>query len=222
MVPSDKLAEHYEQVQSFQQERARSVQRINKALMAGLAVSLLTNLGLGWSIASMLPLEKLVPMPIWVRPDGSVDAEADISRLPKTVGEAVLNAEIWKYVHLREGYAYATARYGYDAVSLMSSDTVRNQYQDWFNYPNPKSPQVTVGRRGQIDAELVSISPIGNSVMQVRFRKTIAIEGQRPQVTTWTATVQYQAVSDLPAKVRIMNPAGLVITSYQSSEDGVQ
>ncbi|GCD51010.1 hypothetical protein [Acetobacter pasteurianus] len=38
-VPNEKLAEHYEQVETFQKARVRSVVRINKFLLAGLAVS---------------------------------------------------------------------------------------------------------------------------------------------------------------------------------------
>ncbi|GBQ29209.1 type IV secretion system protein VirB8 (plasmid) [Komagataeibacter nataicola] len=220
-VPNEKLAEHYEQVETFQKARVRSVVRINKFLLAGLAVSMIANMGLAWSIGALLPLEKLVPMPLWVRPDGTVDSEISMSRLPKTMDEAVINSAVWQYVRLREGYTYATAQYAYDTVSLMSSDQVRDQYQSWFNFPNPKSPQVTVGKKGQIDVEEVSLAPIGNSVIQVRFRRTVSMDGQRPQVTTWTATVQILRLTDLPAKARLNNPGGVIVTSYQSSEDGV-
>lgn len=220
-VPNEKMAEYYEQVETFQKMRARSVVRINKFLLAGLAVSMLANMGLAWSIGALLPLEKLVPMPLWVRPDGTVDSEISMSRLPKTMDEAVVNAAVWQYVRLREGYTYATAQYAYDTVSLMSSDQVRDQYQSWFNFPNPKSPQMTVGKKGQIDVEEVSLAPIGNSVIQVRFRRIMSMDGQRPQVTTWTATVQILRITDLPAKARLNNPGGVIVTSYQSSEDGV-
>lgn len=221
-VPKDKLAEYYEKVETFQEARARSVTRINKFLVAGLAISMLTNLGLGWSMSALFPLEKLVPMPLWVRPDGTVDSEISMSRLPKTMDDAVTNAAVWQYVRLREGYTYATAQYAYDTVSLMSTDAVRDQYQSWFNFPNAKSPQVTVGRKGQIDVEELSLAPIGNHVIQVRFRRTVTMQGARPEVTTWTATVQIIKVQDLPAKARLTNPGGVIVSSYQSSEDGVQ
>ncbi|BAK85231.1 secretion system type IV VirB8 [Gluconobacter thailandicus F149-1 = NBRC 100600] len=220
-VPKEKMAEYYEQVENFQKSRARAVVKINKYLTIGLGISLLANVGLAWSVASLLPLEKLVPMPLWVRPDGTVDSEISMSRLPKTMDEAVVNAAVWQYVRLREGYTYATARYAYDTVSLMSNEQVREQYQSWFNFPNPKSPQVTVGKRGQIDAERLSLAPIGNNVIQVRFRRIVSMEGARPQTTTWTATVQIQRVTDLPASARLANPGGVIVTSYQSSEDGV-
>lgn len=221
-VPKDRLAEYYEKVETFQEARARAVTRINKFLVAGLIISLLSNLGLAWSLVGLFPLERLVPLPLWVRSDGTVDSEGAMSRLPKTMDEAVVNAAIWQYVRLREGYVYAVAQYAYDTVSLMSTDTVRNQYQNWFNFPNPKSPQVTVGQRGQIDVELVSLVPIGNNVIQVRFRRIVSMQDAKPSVSYWTATVQIMKVQDLPAKARLRNPGGVIVSSYQSSEDGVQ
>ncbi|MBA5724680.1 type IV secretion system protein VirB8 [Bombella favorum] len=221
-VPKERLAEYYEKVETFQEARARAVTRINKFLVVGLTLSMLANLGLVWSVVALFPLEKLVPMPLWVRPDGTVDSEISMSRLPKTMDDAVVNAAVWQYVRLREGYTYATAQYAYDTVSLMSTDAVRDAYQNWFNFPNPKSPQVTVGQRGQIDVEELSMAPIGGNVIQVRFRRRVSMEGAKPVETTWIATVQIMKVQDIPPKARLSNPGGVIISSYQSSEDGVQ
>ncbi|MBB3175234.1 type IV secretion system protein VirB8 [Endobacter medicaginis] len=217
-----KLEQHYAEVEAFQQTRLRSIARINKFLLVGLGVSLVANLGLAWTVASLFPLEKLVPLPMVIRSDGTIDTQPSMSHLPATTDAAVIEAAVWEYVRLREGYAYPTARYNYDVVSMMSSDRVRGSYQTWFNYPNPASPQVTVGKKGQIDIERISVSNLGSHVLQVRFRKSITIDGSRPQVTTWTATLQYQQIADLPASARITNPGGILITSYQSSEDSAQ
>jgi type IV secretion system protein VirB8 len=159
---------------------------------------------------------------LWVRPDGTVDNSVALSRLPATQSQAVVTAALWEYVRLREGYSYDTGQYGYDAVSAMSADTPRTQYQAWFNYPNPQSPQVTVGKKGSVEIQHISSSNIAPNVQQIRFRRVLAIVGQQPVTTTWTATLQYETVASLPIAMRLRNPGGVIVTSYQAAEDSAQ
>lgn len=223
-LPIDRtaLSEHYKEVESFQRSRARAAYRVSRVLAIVAGVSITANLGLAWSLVSILPLTKLVPVYLWVRGDGSVDSSVTLSRLPPTQSQAVVDAALWEYVRLREGYSYDSARYGYDAVSRMSGDTVRVNYQKWFNYPNPQSPQVTVGQKGQIDIEHIGSAKIAPNVEQIRYRKTLSITGDSPVVTTWTATLQFSTTTTMPALSRLSNPGGVLITSYQAEEDGGQ
>jgi type IV secretion system protein VirB8 len=216
------LSDYYKQVQSFQSERANTARRNSKALAIIASIAILGNLGQAWTIASLLPLTKIVPVFLWVRPDGTVDSSVALSRLPATQSQAVATAALWEYVRLREGYSYDTAQYGYDAVSGMSADTPRTQYQGWFNYPNPQSPQVTVGKKGMIEIQHISSSNIAPTVQQIRYRRVLTIIGQQPIVTTWTATLQYETVASLPIALRLRNPGGVIVTSYQSAEDSAQ
>ena len=221
-VPGLELAGHYKEVQSFQRARARAAQRNSRLLAIVAGVAIAANLGQAWTIASLLPLTKLVPVYLWVRPDGSVDNSVTLSRLPATRSEAVIAAALWEYVRLREGYSYDSAQYGYDVVSAMSDQTVRAEYQKWFNYPDPASPQVTIGQKGQLDIAHISSARIAPGVEQIRFRRARTIYGQPPTVTTWTATLQYRTASALPAATRLANPGGVIVTSYQAAEDGGQ
>ena len=221
-IERDKLSEHYKDVESFQRQRVKGARRLSKFFAAGFAISLLANAGQAFTIASILPLVKLVPVLLTVRPDGTVDSSVAMSQLPVSLNEAVKRAALWQYVRLREGYSYDAARYAYDVVSGMSSDVVRSQYQGWFNYPNPVSPQVTVARKGTIVIEHISSADIAPTVQQIRFKKTLAIVGTQPIVTTWTATVQYQLIENMPAEARLTNPGGVVVVAYQSAQDTVQ
>jgi type IV secretion system protein VirB8 len=216
------LSTYYKEVESFQRARASASKRMSKVLGGMVAISLIANLGQAWTIASLLPLTKLVPVYLWVRADGSVDSSVALSRLPATQSDAVIDAALWEYVRLREGYSFDTARYGYDAVSGMSNDSVRTEYQRWFNYPNPTSPQVIIGRKGQIDVEHIGSARIAANVEQIRYRRVDAIQGQQPLTTTWTATLQFETASTLPALSRLSNPGGVIVTSYQAEEDGAQ
>ena len=223
-LPVDRaaLSQHYAAVESFQAQRATSARRTSKVLAAVAGIAILGNFGQAWTIASMLPLTKIVPVFLWAKPDGTIDSSATLSRLPSTTKEAVINAALWEYVRLREGYSFDSAQYAYDGVSGMSSDVVRAQYQTWFNFPNPQSPQVTVGRRGTIEIRHISSANISAHVQQIRYSRVVSMTGQSPSTTTWTATLQDQEIASLPMPLRLRNPGGVIVSSYQASEDTVQ
>ena len=220
-VPIDRagLTEHYRQVQSFQHDRAKAARRTSKILIAVAGVAIVANFGQAWTIASLLPLTKIVPVYLWARPDGTIDSSVALSRLPGTQSQAVVTAALWEYVRLREGYSYDTGQYAYDAVSGMSADAPRRQYQSWFNYPNAQSPQMTVGKKGTIEIQHISSANISANVQQIRYRRLFTIAGQLPVVTTWTATLHFETVATLPIGLRLRNPGGVIVTTYQAAED---
>lgn len=219
LVEQKALPEHFKEVESFQTTRAKSIKRLSRAMVVITGVALLGNLAQAWTIASLLPLARIVPVYLWVRPDGTIDSSVSMSQLPATQNKAVIDASLWQYVRLREGYSADTAHYNYDVVSSYSTPDVADQYQHFFNYPNPESPQVIVGKRGTINVTHISSSDLSPGTQQIRFTRTVTIDGKAPVVTTMTATISYATVRNLPAGVRLNNPGGVLVTSYQSSED---
>ena len=134
---------------------------------------------------------------------------------------AMTRAAIWQYVRARESYDFADAQYRYDVASLMSNPTVQSTYQSWFldKGPGSTSPQVTVGKKGQISVEMVSLSMVRPNVALVRFRRTVTMYGSDPQTSTWTATVGFENVATLPVSARLADPSGLIVTNYQALKD---
>ena len=221
LVQKEALAEHYKEVESFQTKRAKSAHKLSRVALGVAIIATLGNVAQGFAIATIVPMEKLVPVFLWVRADGTVDSEVSISKLPATQEQAVINSVIWQYVRSREGYTFDTAQYAYDFVSNLSNPTVRQEYQQYFNYPNPGSPQVTIGKRGRLQVEHISSNEITAGVQQIRYKRTLIVEGQTPVSNTWTATIRYEKENTLPAKQRLDNPAGLIISAYQTSEDTI-
>ncbi|MDW9912309.1 type IV secretion system protein VirB8 [Sinorhizobium meliloti] len=221
LVERGALAAHYIEVEAFQTSRAKSARRLSKVLVVIATAAVFGNIAQAFTIATMVPLAKLVPVYLWVRPDGTVDSEVSVSRLPATQEQAVITASLWQYVRLREGYTADTAQYAYDLVSSFSAPSVRQEYQHHFNYPNPTSPQVTIGEGGRLDVEHISSNDIATGVQQIRFNRTLMMDGQTPVMSTWTATVRYEKVTSLSGESRLSNPGGVTVTSYQVSEDTV-
>lgn len=213
------LAGHYKEVTSFHEARSRSTRYLSKCLIICASLLMIANVGLAWSVASMLPLTKLVPVYLLIRPDGTIDSSVSLSTLPASSNQAVIRAALWQYVQMREGYSYDTAQYRYDIVSGMSDTTTRAGYQSFFNYPNPQSPQVTIGKNGAITVQPISVSLIGPNVAQIRFQESASLGTDEAITTSWTSTLQFQQVNTLPAAQRLTDPAGVMITSYQAEED---
>lgn len=216
------LAEHYKDVETFHSQRVKTRKALSRTMMVVTGVALLGNLAQAWTIAMLFPLSKIVPVYLWIRQDGTVDSSVSMSQLPATQNKAVINAALWEYVRLREGYSAHTAQYNYDIVSAFSAPAVALQYQKWFNYPNPESPQILMGKKGTIVIGHISSSDIGPSIQQIRFTRTVTVDDHKPVVSSMTATVAYAAVDKLSAKARLTNPGGVIVTSYQSSEDSVK
>jgi type IV secretion system protein VirB8 len=213
------LERHYKDVRSFQEKRARSARFLSTGAFIALGVSMLGNVGLAWAVASMLPLTKLVPVYLLIRPDGTIDDSVALSTLPPSADQAVIRAALWQYVQMREGYSYDTARYRYDIVSGMSDTATRVEYERWFNYPNPQSPQVTVGKDGVVTVEPISVALIGPNVAQVRYERVYAAGTNVAITTTWTATEQFEQIDTIPDAQRLNDPGGVIVTSYQAEED---
>ena len=218
-IAAPMLAEHYREVASFQKRRALLSRFLSRGLVAVTAVSMLANVGLAWSVASMLPLTKLVPVYLLIRPDGTIDTSVALSTLPASANQAVVRAALWQYVGMREGYSYDTAQYRYEIVSGMSNAATRANYQAWFNYPNPRSPQETVGKNGVVTVQPISVALIGPNVAQVRYERSFTEGTNAAVTTTWTATLQFQQVDTMPAAERLTDPGGIIITSYQNEQD---
>ena len=213
------LEKHYKEVQTFQEARARSARLLSKGLIVGIVLSMLANVGLAWAVASMLPLTRLVPVYMLIRQDGTIDNSVTLSTLPPSTDQAMIRAALWEYVQMREAYSFDTARYRYDIVSAMSDPNTRTIYQAFFNYPNPQSPQVTIGKNGVVTVEPISVALIGPGVAQVRFERIYSTGINAAVTSTWTATLQFTQTSTLPASQRLNDPAGIIVTNYQSEED---
>lgn len=220
-VDDAQLAGYFREVESFQANRTRTARRWGRVGWAVAGVSLAANLALGIALDSLLPLEKLVPAFITVHADGTTTTTMNFASLPAGERQAAIRAALWHYVRDRESYDFAAAQYRYDVTSLMSDPEVQQGYQSWFlaKGQGSQSPQVTIGRKGQISVALVSLSLVRPNVALVRFRRTVTLYGAAPETTTWTATVGFRTEATLPESARLADPAGLIVTNYQAMKD---
>jgi type IV secretion system protein VirB8 len=213
------LEAHYAEVRSYQAERAARANRRTRLWGTLFAASMTANVALASAVAILVPNQRLVPMPLILQSDGTWDTAASISSLPATQEEAVIRAAIWRYVWARESYSWPTAGYYYDLVTLMSAPATRDIYQAWFLPRNKASPQLMVGKKGQIDVAKISMSFVRPQMALIRFRRVLQYYGQSPEQTTWTATVEFGLEQRMTMRARDMDPGGILVTRYSSSQD---
>ncbi|MDD2765508.1 MAG: type IV secretion system protein VirB8 [Opitutaceae bacterium] len=220
-IDDERLASYFQNVESFQAAEKRTARRWGRVGWGVAGVSLAVNLALGVAIVMILPLEKLVPAFITVNSDGTTNTSMSFSSLPANEQDAVIRASIWQYVQDRESYDFPNAQYRYDVTSLMSAPTVQGDYQSWFldKGPTSTSPQVLIGKKGQISVDMISMSMVRSNVAIVQYRRTVQMYGSAPETETWTATVGFENVDTLPVSARLSDPSGLIVTNYQALKD---
>jgi len=214
------LENHFATVQAFQTERIRlsTWSRRSGWIVAGVASALA--LIEACSIAVMIPLQRQVPIPIIMRDDGSTEVAWSWRDVMPDNKAAVVTSALWFYVRSREGFNAADARQNYDSVGAMSAPNVRDTYQRWFLPSNPDSPQLKIGKNGQISIQYDgSMLSRDAPVIRIFYWRTVQMDGSQPQKTHWTATLDYRVDEPVPAASRLFNPQGIVVTSYLAQED---
>jgi type IV secretion system protein VirB8 len=217
ILDQDRAAYH-KAVRSFQAHKVTDMRRRLRIAWCVTAAMMLAVIGLSAAVTVMQPLQRLVPLFIVVRDDGTVDSAVSLSGLPLETAQRAIRAAIWRYVSERESYSFSEAKYRYDLVSAMSGAEVQKQFQQWFLL-SPDSPQKTIGKKGQSNVQEISMSFIRDGVALVRFWKTTQLYGEKEQKSSWTATVQFEMADAVPENLLLNDPVGLRVIRYQVEEN---
>jgi type IV secretion system protein VirB8 len=232
IIPADELARIYEEQK---QERARIKRRerfkswTNGSVMAG---QTLVILGLVGVIIYMLPLQKIIPIPVNVRDDGTTATVARWNDLPEAVRANVTINTVWTYVQQRESWSAANAGHAWDVVSALSSQKVRENFQNWYRADNPESP-AQVYKDMTVHVSFVRWEPIcpiekacindGPPAYRVWFdRVETAPDGKKTPPARYAATVGINRDIEIPQnriwQLWTINPAQIQVTEYPGAQ----
>ena len=146
----------------LQQEKRREDRRkrLKSLFSTATVVGLVTAVTLeAVAIIAMLPLQKVVPVIVYQKDDGTVTNYIEWSDLPAQVKNDTTVNVVWQYVQYRESWSKGNAPLAYEVVSAMSSPNVRDEYQGWIDPANQSSPQRLYGD-GTVQARYVNWSPV--------------------------------------------------------------
>lgn len=164
----------------------------------------------------ILPLKTYEPYVITVdRNTGYLEVTKGLYQGDLTQDEAITQANLVKYVTLRESYNPSVLRENYDLASLMSQGAALQEFQKLWNGKNPDNPSIVLGRKAAIDVKIQSVSFLNDKTASVRFERALK-ENSQTKVSYWTAIIDYQYVQK-PMKMaeRFLNPLGFQVTSYR-------
>lgn len=211
--------EHFKQKQHFEKDRISFYKTLSKVGFIIGGVGAVIGLAGVIAVAGLTPLKTTEPYVIRVDNNtGFTDIAKPISDSDKTTyGEELDKFWLSKFVIERESYDWQLIQNSYDAVELMSSPQVFNEYRNYIT--SKVSPVTLLKENKKIKVNVLSVSFI-NGVGQVRFSKQVLTASGEPDavipVTYWLASIPYDYKHDVKLEQqRLINPLGFQALSYR-------
>jgi type IV secretion system protein VirB8 len=155
---------------------------------------------------------------------GEAEVLSKVSEEKLTQEEAVEKFFTSRYLMLREQYDYFSLQHDYETVQIFSSSKVRDEYLALFDRSD--SPDKVLGEDFNIKVDIVSIaiSPATQPyrLASIRFRKKIHdIKNNKTTEKFYTARIVFGFAPEkkIPEKLRLVNPLGFEVVSYQASQE---
>ena len=213
---SKKRDDYYDKASTWDQEI------IANAILSKKRAWIFAFICMGISILSLLtlililPLKTFEPYVVTVdRSTGYLEVSKGLNDLTLSEDEAVTEANLVKYVSLREQYNPAILQQNYEAVSNMSDGQALKEYRELWAENNPNNPSRKMRDRGSIDIKIKSVSFINDKTASVRFLREVR-ENDRLRVSEWNAIIQFRySQKPMQMKDRFSNPLGFQVTNYR-------
>lgn len=184
------------------------------------------------AIVGLTPLKEKVPFVLRVNDNtGEVDIVTTLKDEQITSLEETARYYSANFVKLSESYDWYTIQKQYDDMILFADNNIQNRIKNRFSMPT--APHKTYGNSQRVDVKINSVSKIGDKLMQIRFTKTISpmsggsYDAQSNRITPEPTTTRHIAILaydyvNVPTvdEIRLVNPFGFTVKSYEVNEDG--
>lgn len=195
---------------------------IANAILSKKRAWVITAISMGISVLSLfsllllLPLKTFEPYVVTVdRHTGYMEVSKGLSQGLLTQDQAVTEANLVRYVSLREQYNPAILKENYEAVLLMSGKQALKDYQSLWSAGNPENPSVKLGAKSAIDIKIKSVSFIDENTASIRFLEE-KIQNDRTNESHWNAVIEFQYTQKpVRMKERFSNPLGFQVLTYR-------
>lgn len=176
--------------------------------------------------AVMVAILDVDPPPVVVPYDpetGFALPEASVGATDVTGHQAVIEAEIFRYVTDREIYNQLDNDVRITSVLQRSDGRAEASVKAQWNSANPQYPPTVYGETATLDVEILSINLIGENRATVRLRKRLtSIQGI--QAGLFTATLMFEF---RPEEARTIdqvwtNPFGFSVIEYAIRSDRLE
>ncbi len=222
-VKSKNRDDYYDRASSWDQEIVAG------ALKSRRAAWIIASISLGLAALSLLCLLLLLPLKTFEPYVISVDKHTGYMEVTKGLSkgllsedQAITEANLVRYVSLREQYNPAILKDNYETVALMSGGLALKEHQELWSAQNPDNPSIKLGGNAHIDIKIKSVSFLNENTASVRFLKEIS-ENDRQKTSHWNAIIQFQ-YTQKPVRMRerFSNPLGFQVTSYRINPETLE
>jgi type IV secretion system protein VirB8 len=218
------LARYFDEAQSWDSVVNRSVRASRnawRAVSVVLGLCVVTSLGLLWAL---LPLKSFDVVTLLVdKTTGFVEVAEPLERTgPLSQNEALLRANIVRYIRARETYDPRALRDNYDLAELYSTGAAAKDLQEEFSDTNPTSLIKRYGADTTISVFVKSVIFLNKQTAAVRFDTTEKNAQSETLTSHWVANVRFRYTSEpLRNDWRFDNPLGFQVFEYRRDQETV-
>ncbi len=210
--PAEDVAYSFEDEVFFQLRSQR-----NRWMVVAILALLLAVASVGVVLA-LLPLKEIRPYVVMVdKTTGAAERIVQVRPVNLSEREVVREANLVSYVSDRETYDVADNETRIPDVLSRSQDQARSTLIDLWTQGSENYPPGIYSARAQIHVTIVSITLLTGKTAQVRFRKTLETEGDKPIERDFVATVGFVFKPRIERNLQAVwrNPLGFIVTNYR-------
>lgn len=181
---------------------------------------------LGCLSAAAVSILDVDPPPVVVPYDpntGFALPEASVGATTITENQAIIEAEVFRYVTDRETYNQLDNDLRIRSVLRRSDGAAQASLRQIWNSANAEYPPTIYGPNARLDVEVLSINRIGAYRANVRLRKRLtSINGVQAGLFTATLLFEFRPETRRTIDEVWTNPFGFTVTEYSIRSDRLE
>ena len=180
----------------------------------------------GCLAAALVALLDVDPPPVVVPYDpatGFALPEASVGATNVTANQAIIEAEVYRYVTDREVYNQLDNDLRIRSVLSRSDGAAEDTLRQIWNSANEAYPPKVYGPNSRLEVEILSINRIGTNRATVRLRKRLtSINGVQAGLFTATLLFEFRPEERRSIDEVWTNPFGFTVTEYAIRSDRLE
>lgn len=181
---------------------------------------------LGCLAAALVAVLDVDPSPVVVPYDpetGFALPEASVGATSVTANQAIIEAEVYRYVTDREVYNQLDNDLRIRSVLRRSDGAAEATLRQIWNSANEAYPPKVYGPNSRLEVEILSINRIGSNRATVRLRKRLtSINGVQAGLFTATLLFEFRPEERRSIDEVWTNPFGFTVTEYAIRSDRLE
>ena len=178
------------------------------------------------ALAALVPLKSFEPYLVMVdKATGYIEVktarDTSYDTLSLTERQAVTQANVVRFIRMREGYDPSMISENFGTAALLSTGDAARELQELYSSTNLKNPTKIYGKNKRVSVDVKSVTFLNDSTASVRF-STLERSDTEQVARHFVAVVRFRYTS-APATNAWMfeNPLGFQIYSYRRDQETV-